>query len=52
VEYRQALLARYREGQSVETIADQLGRSYKAAESLLSRARRSFQKLFSETGDQ
>ena len=38
-EYRAALLARYVNGQSVGEIADDLGRSYKAAESLLSRAR-------------
>ncbi len=39
VEYRDALLARYVDGQPVEEVARQLGRSYKATESLLSRAR-------------
>ena len=38
-EYRAALMARYVNGQSVGEIADELGKSYKAAESLLSRAR-------------
>ena len=38
-EYRAALMARYVNGQSVGEIANELGRSYKAAESLLSRAR-------------
>jgi len=38
-EYREALLARYVDGQNVAEIAAQLGRSYKAAESLLARAR-------------
>ena len=36
---RQALLLRYREGFSVSEVAQILGRSYKATESLLSRAR-------------
>ena len=36
---RQALLLRYREGFSVGEVAQILGRSYKATESLLSRAR-------------
>jgi RNA polymerase sigma-70 factor (ECF subfamily) len=38
-EYRAALLARYVNGQSVGEIAEDLGKTYKAAESLLSRAR-------------
>ena len=38
-DYRFALLARYAEECSVEDVARQLGRSYKAAESLLSRAK-------------
>lgn len=41
-DYRTALLARYVEGESVESVAARLGRSYKAAESVLSRARRAF----------
>jgi RNA polymerase sigma-70 factor, ECF subfamily len=36
---RQALLLRYREGLSVAEVAEVLGRSYKATESLLSRGR-------------
>jgi RNA polymerase sigma-70 factor (ECF subfamily) len=36
---RQALLLRYREGLSVEEIANIMGRTYKATESLLSRGR-------------
>jgi RNA polymerase sigma-70 factor (ECF subfamily) len=38
-EYRLALIARYANDDPVEDIARQLGRSYKAAESLLSRAK-------------
>jgi len=45
-DYRIALLARYAEGQSVESVATRLGRSYKAAESVLSRARQAFFERF------
>ncbi|MEA4908320.1 MAG: RNA polymerase sigma factor [Anaerolineaceae bacterium] len=45
-EYRLALTARYVEGRSVAEVARGLGRSYKAAESLLERARRAFQAAF------
>jgi RNA polymerase sigma-70 factor (ECF subfamily) len=45
-EYRAALLCRYVEGEDVETVARRTGRSYKAAESLLSRARRAFREGF------
>jgi RNA polymerase sigma-70 factor (ECF subfamily) len=38
-EYRDALIARYAEGAAVEDIAKNLGRTYKAAESILARAR-------------
>lgn len=38
-DYRIALLARYVQGESVSQVARRLGRSYKATESLLSRAR-------------
>jgi RNA polymerase sigma-70 factor (ECF subfamily) len=38
-DYRSALLARYAEESSVQEVARLLGRSYKAAESLLSRAK-------------
>jgi RNA polymerase sigma-70 factor (ECF subfamily) len=42
-DYRTALVARYADEQSVDEVAHQLGRSYKATESLLSRARVAFQ---------
>ena len=41
-EYRAALVARYAEGRPVEEIAQLLDKSYKAAESTLSRAREAF----------
>jgi RNA polymerase sigma-70 factor, ECF subfamily len=43
---QQVLLLRYHAGLSVAEIADILGRSYKATESLLSRVRRQFESLF------
>ncbi|MEZ4864130.1 MAG: RNA polymerase sigma factor [Caldilineaceae bacterium] len=43
---QQALLLRYHVGLSVAEIAEVLGRSYKATESLLSRVRRQFQHAF------
>ncbi|MGI6208134.1 MAG: RNA polymerase sigma factor [Anaerolineae bacterium] len=46
--YRTALIARYQQGESVETVAARLGRSYKATESLLSRARDSLRRLLTE----
>jgi RNA polymerase sigma-70 factor (ECF subfamily) len=45
-DYRIALLARYVEEESVGCVAARLGRSYKAAESVLSRARRAFFERF------
>jgi RNA polymerase sigma-70 factor (ECF subfamily) len=45
-DYRIALLARYMEEDSVECVAARLGRSYKAAESVLSRARQAFFERF------
>lgn len=45
-DYRTALVARYAEQNSVDVVAQRLGRSYKAAESLLTRARQAFQELF------
>lgn len=45
-DYRNALLARYVEEESVESVAARLGRSYKAAESVLSRARQAFFERF------
>jgi RNA polymerase sigma-70 factor (ECF subfamily) len=38
-DYRDALIARYADGDSVEEVAHRLGRTYKATESLLSRAK-------------
>jgi RNA polymerase sigma-70 factor (ECF subfamily) len=43
---RQALMARYADEKSVDEVAGLLGKSYKAAESLLSRARKAFQEAF------
>ncbi len=43
---QQALLLRYHDGLSVAEIAEVLGRSYKATESLLSRVRRQFHHAF------
>jgi RNA polymerase sigma factor (sigma-70 family) len=45
-DYRIALLARYVEEESVESVAARLSRSYKAAESVLSRARQAFFERF------
>jgi RNA polymerase sigma-70 factor (ECF subfamily) len=50
-DYRLALVARYLEGTGVETVAARLNRSYKAAESLLSRAREALWRRLKE-GDQ
>jgi RNA polymerase sigma-70 factor, ECF subfamily len=47
-EYRQALVARYVREQSVEDVAASLGRSYKATESLLARARRALRLVLQE----
>jgi RNA polymerase sigma-70 factor, ECF subfamily len=44
-DYREALMARYLDGRSVEEIARRLGRSYKATESLLSRGRSTLREL-------
>jgi RNA polymerase sigma-70 factor (ECF subfamily) len=44
--YRQILRLKYIDGQSIESIAKQLGISYKTCESRLFRARIAFQKLF------
>ncbi len=45
-DYRIALLARYVDEESVESVAARLSRSYKAAESVLSRARQAFFERF------
>lgn len=44
--YRHALLARYVEQQPVPAVAKTLGKSYKATESILARARKAFQERF------
>jgi RNA polymerase sigma-70 factor, ECF subfamily len=44
-DYRAALVARYADGQTVEDIARLLGKSYKAAEATLSRAREAFRQV-------
>ncbi len=48
-EYRTALTARYADDGSVEEVARLLGKSYKAAESLLSRARAAFRAALANT---
>lgn len=50
-EYRLVLLARYQEELSVEETSKRLNRSYKATESLLSRARLAFKEKLSQKGD-
>lgn len=51
-DYRDALIARYVEGQPVEAIARRLGRSYKATESLLSRGRAMLRELLTKTSEE
>ena len=51
-EWREALIARYVEEQPVEEIARRLGRSYKATESLLSRARAKMRDRLSSIPDE
>jgi RNA polymerase sigma-70 factor (ECF subfamily) len=46
-DYRAALSARYADGSSVEEVARLLAKSYKATESLLSRARAAFRAALS-----
>lgn len=48
-DYREALISRYVREQSVEELAVKLGRSYKATESLLSRAREALRQKLKET---
>jgi RNA polymerase sigma-70 factor, ECF subfamily len=48
-DYRQSLVARYAHEKSVKDIARLLGKSYKATESILSRARSAFKAAFVET---
>jgi RNA polymerase sigma-70 factor (ECF subfamily) len=47
-EYRTALTARYAQQRSVEEVAQLLGKSYKAAESILSRAKAAFRDRISQ----
>jgi RNA polymerase sigma-70 factor (ECF subfamily) len=47
-EYREALTARYAEGTDVAALARRIGRSYKATESMLSRARAALRDQLSE----
>ncbi|HSJ58284.1 MAG TPA: sigma-70 family RNA polymerase sigma factor [Anaerolineae bacterium] len=47
-DYRTALLARYIDGQDVDEVARRLGRSYKATESLLSRAREALRRALAQ----
>lgn len=47
-EYRIALVTRYADGHNVDEIAQSLGKSYKATESLLSRARKAFREALEE----
>lgn len=49
-QYREALLLRYQQGLSVSEMAQVLGRSYKATESLLSRSRRQLQDNLGKAG--
>jgi RNA polymerase sigma-70 factor (ECF subfamily) len=49
-DYREALVARYANGAAVETVALAIGRSYKATESLLSRAREALRTALSPMG--
>ncbi len=47
-EHRHLLMARYFENKSVDEISLQLGKSYKATESLLTRSRNAFRKKFKQ----
>lgn len=49
---RAALVLRYLDGLSVSEVADALGRSIEAAESLLARGRESFKRLYLGAGDE
>lgn len=48
---RRAVVLRYLDEQSVAEVADELGVTYPAAESLLARGRRSFERAFREASD-
>lgn len=47
-DYRQALVLRYQQGRPVDEIAQKLNRTYKAAESLLERARQALRNLLGD----
>ena len=49
-QYREALLLRYHMGLGVSEVAQAVGRSYKATESLLSRARKQFETDLRDAG--
>lgn len=51
-DYRRALTARYADQRSVEEVAQLLGKSYKATESILSRARAAFRDLLSQQAEE
>jgi RNA polymerase sigma-70 factor (ECF subfamily) len=51
-EYRDVLVARYADGKSVGEVAQIIGKSYKATESLLSRARVAFKANLSRMEDE
>ena len=50
-EARKALLLRYHMGMSVNEVAESMGRSYKATESLLSRGRKRLEQVLQSTND-
>lgn len=50
-DYRAALVARYADQRSVDEVAELLGKGYKAAESLLSRARAAFRAAWSSADE-
>jgi len=47
-EYRYLLAAKYIENKSIDEISNEIGKSYKATESMLTRARESFRKEFKQ----
>jgi RNA polymerase sigma-70 factor, ECF subfamily len=47
-EYRYLLMAKYLENKSTEEISSEIGKTYKATESMLSRARNTFRKKFKQ----
>ena len=47
-DYRYLLISKYIESRSIEEIASEIGKSYKATESMLTRAREAFRKRFKQ----